>query len=112
MPRGNSWPSAIPRISASRCTVTLSAGDYYIGVLSPADPNQLGFYDMGSYFLYGSIVPVPEPSSWTLLVCGSVAGPRGETGPRERAVIALIRSRLAAFGFGWLLIRARLATPY
>ena len=79
-------------------TVTLSAGDYYIGVLSAADPNQLGFYDMGSYFLYGSIVPVPEPSSWTLLVCGSVALACAARRRASRAVIALIRSRLAAFG--------------
>ncbi len=51
-------------------TLSLAAGDYYAEVLSAGDPLATGFYDVGSYFLYGSIVMVPEPSALLLAVCG------------------------------------------
>ncbi len=54
-------------------TLSLAAGTYYAQVQSAGDPNLLGFYDMGSYFLSGSIVAVPEPSTLALLAMALVA---------------------------------------
>jgi hypothetical protein len=42
-------------------------------VVSAADPTNSGYYDMGSYFLSGSLVVVPEPGTLALLTCGLVA---------------------------------------
>ena len=56
----------------------LTAGDYTLQVLNAAnavDNNPLyttrNFYDMGAYFLTGSI-PVPEPSTLTMLAIGGI----------------------------------------
>ena len=50
--------------------MNLAAGDYYLRVYSAADPLNLGYWDLGSYFLTGTI-PVPEPGS---ILLGAAAG--------------------------------------
>ena len=69
-------------------TLNLAAGTYYAEVQSAGDPNNTGFFDVGSYFLYGSIVAVPEPSSW-LLAGGGLAA----------LVLAGRRKRMRSTGF-------------
>ncbi|MBI3837535.1 MAG: PEP-CTERM sorting domain-containing protein [Planctomycetia bacterium] len=54
-------------------SLVLPAGNYYAQVVSAADPNNTGFYDMGSYFLTGNIIAVPEPSTLALLAAGLIA---------------------------------------
>ncbi|HEV3136270.1 MAG TPA: PEP-CTERM sorting domain-containing protein [Pirellulales bacterium] len=54
-------------------SLILSPGNYYAEVASAGDPNNTGFYDMGSYFLTGSLVAVPEPSTFALLAMGLLA---------------------------------------
>jgi hypothetical protein len=54
-------------------SLILGAGTYYAEVVSAADPNNTGFFDMGSYFLSGSLVAVPEPSTFALLAVGVFA---------------------------------------
>lgn len=51
-------------------TLSLASGDYYIKVQSAGDPRRLGYFDMGSYFLTGSVIAVPEPSTLALAALG------------------------------------------
>ncbi|MGD9719787.1 MAG: PEP-CTERM sorting domain-containing protein [Pirellulales bacterium] len=54
-------------------TISLAPGFYYAQVQSAGDPGNLGFYDMGSYFLSGTIAPVPEPATLALLAMAMTA---------------------------------------
>jgi hypothetical protein len=66
-------------------TLSLAAGNYYARVQSAGDPDNLGLFDMGSYFLTGSIVAVPEPSTLVLLAISIAAltiGARRRCGAR------------------------------
>ncbi len=49
---------------------TLAAGTYYLEVLSAGDTSGLGYFDMGSYFITGSLIAVPEPATWLLASVG------------------------------------------
>jgi hypothetical protein len=46
--------------------VPLAAGTYIARVYSAGDPSALGYYDIGSYFLKGTVAP--EPSMLTLVL--------------------------------------------
>jgi hypothetical protein len=52
--------------------LNLPAGSYYAQISSAGDPQGLGFYDMGSYFLTGFIAPVPEPSTLVLAAFAAI----------------------------------------
>ena len=51
-------------------TTSLAAGLYYLEVQSAGDSSGLGYFDMGSYFLSGSLIAVPEPAGWLLATVG------------------------------------------
>jgi hypothetical protein len=51
--------------------VNLTAGNYVARVFSAGDPSGQNFYDMGSYFLKGTLSPVPEPSTMFSLLAAS-----------------------------------------
>jgi len=52
-------------------SLSLTAGDYYLHIMSAADPSDSGYFDMGSYFLTGTLVPVPEPFTLALALGGA-----------------------------------------
>ena len=54
-------------------SMSLAAGTYYLEVLSAGDTSGLGYFDMGSYFLTGSLIAVPEPATWLLAAMGLAA---------------------------------------
>ena len=59
-------------------TDTLGAGQYYARIMSSANVSDTTytpryFYDMGSYFVSGTVVGVPEPASFALLLLGIAA---------------------------------------
>jgi hypothetical protein len=51
--------------------VSLTGGNYIARVSSAADPTATSFFDIGSYFLTGTLL-VPEPSTMGLLMVASV----------------------------------------
>jgi hypothetical protein len=55
---GNVVASSITSNLSETINTNLAAGSYYAEVLSAADPSNTGFFDVGSYFLTGSIRPV------------------------------------------------------
>jgi hypothetical protein len=56
---GSMVASATTSSLSETITTNLAAGTYYAQVLSAADPNITKFFDLGSYFLTGSIVTTP-----------------------------------------------------
>ena len=56
---GSMVASATTSSLSETITKNLAAGTYYAEVLSAADPNVTKFFDLGSYFLTGSIVTTP-----------------------------------------------------
>jgi len=48
--------SSITSSLSGTISTHLDAGSYYAEVLSAADPSNTGFFDVGSYFLTGSII--------------------------------------------------------
>jgi hypothetical protein len=50
--------SSITSSLSETISTHLDAGSYYAEVLSAADPSNTGFFDVGSYFLTGSIMPM------------------------------------------------------
>jgi hypothetical protein len=69
---GNVIASSITSNLSETITTSLVAGNYYAQVLSAADPTNTpnqNYFDVGSYFLSGSLL-VPEPSTWILLLLG------------------------------------------
>jgi hypothetical protein len=75
--------SATPSLSET-ISLILGAGTYYAEVLSAGDPNNASFFDMGSYFLTGNLVAVPEPATLVLLAFGLFA--IGWAGRKRRRV--------------------------
>ncbi len=56
----------------------LSAGSYYAlvtstGGFTSANDASARYFNMGSYFLSGSITPVPEPATWAAIGLGALA---------------------------------------
>ncbi|MGJ8697403.1 MAG: zinc-dependent metalloprotease family protein [Verrucomicrobiaceae bacterium] len=64
----------------SNLFTTLTAGDYYVEVKSfgghaqdsTFNPGENDYFDMGAYFLTGSLVAIPEPSAALLTLIGAV----------------------------------------
>ncbi|MES1227293.1 MAG: pre-peptidase C-terminal domain-containing protein, partial [Armatimonadota bacterium] len=80
--KGTVVASSITSSLSESITTNLQAGTYYLQVLSAADPNNTGFYDLGSYFLSGTIVPL-------------LAGDFNHDGHLTAADIPLMESALA-----------------
>lgn len=67
-------------------SVNLAAGNYVARVYSAGDPLSLNFYDMGSYFLKGTVAAVPEPTAVVLIlvvVCSAVLCTRQRRQPMQ-----------------------------
>ncbi|HEY2881171.1 MAG TPA: PEP-CTERM sorting domain-containing protein [Pirellulales bacterium] len=69
--QGNVVASSITSNLSESISTSLPAGSYFAEVQSAADPANDGYYDIGSYFLTGSIIAVPEPATWLLLAIGA-----------------------------------------
>jgi hypothetical protein len=69
---GNVVATAATSSLSETISTFLPHGSYYAEVSSAADPNNLGYFDLGSYFLSGHLITVPEPSTLALLACALV----------------------------------------
>ena len=71
---GNTVGTSSSGVLSESLTLTLAGGTYFVEIDSAGSlsPSNLGFFDMGSYFLTGSVVAVPEASTWAMLALGLV----------------------------------------
>ena len=69
---GNPVATASSGVLLETLTLNLAAGNYYLEIDSAGSLGGLGFFDMGSYFLKGSVIAVPEASTWAMFGLGLV----------------------------------------